>query len=62
MADKSSRAAYTAAYNKANYARIELKIPKEVKANWEYQASLEGLSLTSWIRKRCDTPVPPTED
>jgi hypothetical protein len=50
MAEKFDPAAYTAAYNKKNYARIEMKVPKELKENWEYKAEAAGMSLTAWIR------------
>ena len=40
---------YNTQYNLNHYARVELKIPKAKKAEWGEQASLDGMSLTSWI-------------
>jgi predicted HicB family RNase H-like nuclease len=54
MAEKFDQAAYTAAYNKENYSRIELKVPKETKARWELQAKTEGVSLTALIKKKME--------
>jgi hypothetical protein len=45
---------YIANYNKENYARIELKIPKDKKAEWTAKARAEGLSLTAWITKQIE--------
>ena len=45
---------YIANYNKENYARIELKIPKDKKAEWTAKARAEGLSLTAWITKQVE--------
>ena len=49
-----NQSAYTAEYNKENYARIELKIPKDKKADWTAKAKAEGLSLTAWITKQIE--------
>lgn len=57
MAANFDQAAYTAAYNKANYARIELKIPKDVKARWELQAKAAGMSLTAWISEKANEQI-----
>lgn len=46
--------AYKAEFNKANYDRIELKIPKGKKAEWKAKAKAEGLSLTEWITKQIE--------
>ena len=54
MAENFDQAAYTAAYNKENYSRIELKVPKETKARWELQAKTEGVSLTALIKKKME--------
>lgn len=54
MEKKFNKAAYTAEYNKENYARIELKIPKDKKAEWSAKAKAEGLSLTAWITKQIE--------
>ena len=51
---KFTRTAYIAEYNKENYARVELKIPKDKKADWTAKAKAEGLSLTSWITKQIE--------
>ena len=45
---------YIANYNKENYARVELKIPKDKKADWTAKAKAEGLSLTAWITKQIE--------
>lgn len=50
--NKFDQAAYTAAYNKKNYDRIELKVPKGLKAEWQKIAKSEGVSLTECIMKR----------
>lgn len=54
MAEKFDPAAYIAAYNKENYSRIEMKVPKELKARWELQAKTEGVSLTAPIKKKME--------
>lgn len=54
MSEKFNKIAYNAAYNAANYARIELKVPKALKAEWERKAKAEGMSLTAWIRKKTE--------
>jgi len=54
MEKKFNQAAYTAEYNKENYARIELKIPKDKKSEWTAKARAEGLSLTAWITKQIE--------
>ena len=51
---KFNQTAYIAEYNKENYARIELKIPKDKKADWSAKAKAEGLSLTAWITKQIE--------
>lgn len=50
MSEKFNQSEYIAAYNKANYSRIEMKVPKELKENWEHKAEAAGMSLTAWIR------------
>ena len=50
MSEKFNQNEYIAAYNKANYSRIEMKVPKELKENWEHKAEAAGMSLTAWIR------------
>lgn len=52
MDKKFNQAAYTAAYHKEHYDRIEMKIPKGLKAEWQAKAKAEGLSLTEWIMKK----------
>ena len=54
MKKKFDQNAYIAEYNKENYARIELKIPKDKKADWSAKAKAEGLSLTAWITKQIE--------
>lgn len=54
MAEKFDQAAYTAAYNKENYSRIEMKVSKSKKARWELQAKAAGKSLTAWLSDRAD--------
>ena len=52
--NKFDQGAYIAAYNKENYARIELKVSKGKKARWELQAKAAGKSLTAWLSDRAD--------
>ena len=54
MEKKFNSTAYKAEFNKANYDRIELKIPKGKKAEWKAKAKAEGLSLTEWITKQVE--------
>ena len=54
MEKKFNSTAYKAEFNKANYDRIELKIPKGKKAEWKAKAKAEGLSLTAWITKQIE--------
>lgn len=54
MGKKFNQSEYTANYNKENYARVELKIPKDKKAEWTAKARAEGLSLTAWITKQIE--------
>ena len=51
---KFNQSEYIANYNKENYARVELKIPKDKKADWTARAKAEGLSLTAWITKQIE--------
>lgn len=51
---KFNQSEYIANYNKENYDRIELKIPKGKKAEWKTKAKAEGLSLTEWITKQIE--------
>jgi len=51
---KFNSTAYKAEFNKANYDRVELKIPKGKKAEWKAKAKAEGLSLTEWITKQIE--------
>lgn len=63
MGEKFDQAAYVAAYNKENYSRIEMKVPKELKENWEHKAEAAGMSLTAWIRNAAnDAHVIPSPD
>jgi hypothetical protein len=63
MAEKFDQAAYVAAYNKEKYSRIEMKVPKEIKENWEHKAEAAGMSLTAWIRNAAnDAHVIPSSD
>ena len=57
MAEKFDQAAYTAAYNKESYSRIEMKVSKELKARWELQAKAAGQSLTAWLTERASDLV-----
>lgn len=54
MAEKFDKRAYNMAYNKANYANINLKVPHEVKVRWELMAKAEGISLTALIKKKME--------
>ena len=51
---KFDQNAYKAEFNKANYDRIELRIPKGKKAEWTARAKAEGMSLTAWITKKVE--------
>lgn len=63
MSEKFDQSAYIAAYNKENYSRIEMKVPKELKENWEHKAEAAGMSLTAWIRNAAnDAHVIPSPD
>lgn len=39
-------------------ARIELRIADEEKANWSKLADASGVSLSEWIRDRCNGAEP----
>lgn len=54
MEKKFDQNAYIREYNEKTYARIELKIPKDKKAEWTAKARAEGLSLTAWITKHIE--------
>ena len=54
MSEKFNQNEYIAAYNKANYSRIEMKVPKALKENWEHKAEAAGMSLTAWITKQIE--------
>lgn len=54
MDKKFNQAAYTADYNKKNYDRVELKLPRGMKAKWKEEAKAEGLSLTEYIMQRVE--------
>lgn len=63
MSEKFNQNEYIAAYNKANYSRIEMKVPKELKENWEHKAEAAGMSLTAWLRNAAnDAHVIPSPD
>ncbi|MDO4803385.1 MAG: hypothetical protein Q4A32_01025 [Lachnospiraceae bacterium] len=49
---KFDQKAYIADFNKKNYDRIELKVPKGMKAKWQEIARSEGVSLTECIMRR----------
>ena len=51
---KFDQNAYKAEFNKANYDRIELKIPKGKKADWTAKAKAAGMSLTEYIMKKVE--------
>lgn len=61
--NKFDQKQYIAGYNKQNYSRIEMQVPKEVKENWKYKAAAAGMSLTSWIRNAANDvhPAPDPE-
>lgn len=54
MDKKFNQAAYTADYNKKNYDRVELKLPRGMKTKWQEEAKAEGLSLTEYIMQRVE--------
>ena len=45
---------YIAEYNKKNYDRLTLMVPKGLKDQWKEQAKAEGMSLTAWIIKKTE--------
>lgn len=52
MAEKFDQNKYIREYNEKNYDRIQLRIPKGMKAEWQARAKEEGKSLTEWIIKK----------
>lgn len=54
MSEKFNQSEYIQAYNKQNYDRIELKIPKGKKAIWQEKARQAGMSLTEYITKKIE--------
>lgn len=54
MEKKFDQVAYVAAYNKENYASVNLKISKKLKAEWDRKAKAAGMSLTALIKKRME--------
>lgn len=52
MADKKKQYTRQNEFNRNNYDRILLAIPKGLKAEWQAKAKAEGLSLTNWIIKK----------
>lgn len=57
MSEKFDKVAYNMQYNKANYANINLKVPREVKARWELRAKAAGQSLTAWLSDRAGEQI-----
>lgn len=39
-------------WEKANYDRVALNVPKGLRDKWKEQATAEGKSLTEWIIER----------
>ena len=54
MDKKFDQSAYIADYNRKNYDRVELKLPRGMKAKWQEAAKAEGLSLTEYITQRVE--------
>ena len=52
--EKFNQTKYIAEYNKKNYDRIELKVPKGLKAIWQEKAKSAGMSLTEYIVKKLE--------
>ena len=48
---KKNKVAYNAAYNRANYSRVIMEIPKEAKARIQARAQAAGLSMTAYIMR-----------
>jgi len=51
---KYDKVIYNMQYNKLKYDRIELKVPKGKKAEWQAKAKAAGMSLTEYITKRME--------
>ena len=45
---------YQNEFNKNNYDRITVLVPKGKKAEWQAQAKAEGLSLSAWIIRKIE--------
>lgn len=45
---------YNSEYNRKNYDRIELKVPKGKKAEWQAKAKAAGVSLTEYITDKME--------
>lgn len=54
---KFDQSAYIADYNRKNYDRVELKLPRGLKAKWQGEAKAEGLSLTEYIVQKVEGTV-----
>jgi len=48
------KVAYNMEYNRKKYDRIELKVPKGKKAEWQKKAKAAGMSLTEFISKKIE--------
>lgn len=42
---------YGNAYNKANYDKIQIMVPKGEKENWKALAKTQGISMSEMIRR-----------
>lgn len=52
MIDKEKQYKRQQAWEKENYERIALNVPKGTREKWKSLAAAEGKSLTEWIIER----------
>ena len=55
MIDRKKQYARQQAWEKENYDRVSLNLPKGKKHEWQERASAEGLSLTEYIIRKVET-------
>ena len=54
MIDRKKQYARQQAWEKENYDRVSLNLPKGKKHEWQERASAEGLSLTEYIIRKVE--------
>lgn len=54
MKNKKNRINYINQYNADNYDRVNLSVPKGVRAEWKKIAEKQGLSLVGLVTKLMD--------